>query len=154
MFEGYFSFLWIPTRQHVFFSRPKQHRIMELLRDCISKEDELTNMKDHVSRCFEKDIDEAILRPTKLAEGSDDDEPPEPFRRIATESDLTQARLDTRIVYEDFPLHEFARKTMDPDADKQSQSFWTFHKWMNYIDTALNPTEMEGKQNKFSKWLG
>ena len=144
MFDGYFSFLWVPTRQHVFFSRPKQHRIMELLRDCISKEDELLNMRDHVSRCFEKNIDDAILRPSKESANK-----PEPFRRIATESDLQNARQETRIVYEDFPLHDFTRnKAVDPDGDRQSQSFWAFHRWMNYIDSAMKPDNEIGGNKK------
>jgi hypothetical protein len=36
MFHGYFSFLWIPTRQHVFFSRPTPDMVFRLMSDIIS----------------------------------------------------------------------------------------------------------------------
>lgn len=134
MFDGYFSFLWIPTRQHVFFSKPKGNRIFELLRDVISEEDELHNMRDHIGRCFDKSIDDAILKPAVAK----NEEVPEPFRRIATKDDLVAAKQDTRIVYSDFPIHDFSKKNKDPHDDRQSQSFWAFHKWMHYIDNKLN----------------
>ena len=81
MFDDHFSFTWIPMKHTVFFSRPSSAVTLEMLRDTLSREDEISNMRSHVSRCF--GLDGA----TEL----DLDSPPsalgEPFRRISRESD-------------------------------------------------------------------
>jgi len=133
VFDGYFSFLWIPTRQHVFFSRPKSETIVKLMRDSISAEDETANMMNHVSKCFEKNIDEAFVRPSNDREAALD-----PFRRIAREADLAAAKEETQIIYDEFPVREIPQ-----ESDKIHQSFWGLHKWMNYIEKVLKPNELE-----------
>ncbi len=127
LFDGYFSFLWIPTRKHVFFSRPKPELIMHMMRDTISLDDEMENMRDHLSRCYDKGIDEAFRFPTKS-------ETTEPFRRIATESDLMAAEEETQIELKQFPL------VVNKDVST-TQSFLGFHKWIDYIDKTLNSKE-------------
>ena len=134
MFDGYFSFLWIPTRQHVFFSRPKPETILSLLRDRISEDDEISNMREHLSKCYDKDISEAFIRPNFIRRS-------EPFRRIASEADLLAAKEETKIDHDIFSLVTHKK-------GKQNQSFWDFHKWMVYIDKTLNPNEMEKKENQ------
>lgn len=127
LFDGYFSFLWIPTRKHVFFSRPKPELIMHMMRDTISLDDEMENMRDHLSRCYDKGIDEAFIFPTKSESA------PEPFRRIATESDLLAAEEETEIEKK-YPL------IVNKDVSNV-QSFLGFHRWMDYIDKTLNSKE-------------
>ena len=140
MFDGYFSFLWVPTRQHVFFSRPKPDTVLSMMRDQISVEDEVENMRSHLSKCFDKNIDEAFMAPSIAPES-------EPFRRISTKHDLKWAKQETQIIYEDhLPLHEIPKvneaNPINP-LGKSSQSFLDFHKWMTYIEKALNPNELE-----------
>jgi len=101
------------------------------MRDYISQEDEIDNMKRHVSKCFEKNIDEAFIR------RSIDSVPDlEPFRRITREQDLVAANEKTQIINKIF---EIRQASIDA---KDQRSFWDFHKWMNYIDKALNPDEI------------
>jgi hypothetical protein len=117
MFDGYFSFLWIPTRQHVFFSRPHPELVLNLLRDSISEKDEIENMKNHLSKCYKKDIDEAfIFRPSTRAPVTAADVAcskadygagnkngggfVEPFRRISRHSDLQAQQEEILIVSE------------------------------------------------------
>mmetsp|Transcript_11209 Transcript_11209/g.23606 ORF Transcript_11209/g.23606 Transcript_11209/m.23606 type:complete len:362 (+) Transcript_11209:165-1250(+) len=63
MFDDYFSFTWVPMKYTVFFSRPSAKLTIDLLRDVVSKEDEVDNMREHISRCFSKDavIDRDVI---------------------------------------------------------------------------------------------
>mmetsp|Transcript_11212 Transcript_11212/g.23609 ORF Transcript_11212/g.23609 Transcript_11212/m.23609 type:complete len:353 (+) Transcript_11212:165-1223(+) len=63
MFDDYFSFTWVPVNHTVFFSRPSAELTIDLLRDVVSKEDEVDNMREHISRCFSKDavIDRDVI---------------------------------------------------------------------------------------------
>lgn len=145
MFEGFFSFLWIPTRQHVFFHRPEPNVVLKFLRDSISKEDEMENTRRHLSKCYQKKIDDVILG---LVHQEEDD--PEPFRRIATEADLEAAMRDTAIFYSDYvPVQPIPRKeeTLDQDQNGMISSFLNFHRWMNYVDSALKP-KSEGSSSE------
>jgi hypothetical protein len=90
-------------------------------------------MRNHVSKCFDKNIDEAFIRPS-----NDGATPLDPFRRIAREADLAAAKEETQILYNEIPVREIRQ-----ESDKIHQSFWDFHKWMNYIDKALKPNELE-----------
>jgi hypothetical protein len=147
MFDGFFSFLWIPTRQHVFFHRPEPNVLLKLLRDSISKDDEAENTIMHLNRCFQKNIDEAFLG-VKSQKGNED---PEPFRRIATEADLETAMRDTQIVYDhnSFPVHKISNLGgwMDKEQNDMISSFLNFHRWMNYVDRALKPNS-EGSSSE------
>jgi len=81
MFESHFSFVWIPTRHHVLFRRPTPQQTIDLLRDTISKEDEMENMRNHLRRCFDMDMTDSLARQCT-------EQGQEPFRRIALKSDL------------------------------------------------------------------
>lgn len=147
MFDGYFSFLWILTRQHVFFSRPKPELVLKLMRDTISEQDEIENMRHHLTKCFKKGIEEAFIRPSVGVHGG----VVEPFRRISRESDLLAAQEEIQIVYETGE----DKSSLTNSGDKFSgigisstnkalhQSFWDFHKWLHYIDKVMKPNEME-----------
>lgn len=87
MFEDYFSFTWVPMKYTVFFSRPSAKLTIDLLRDVVSKEDEIDNMRDHISRCFEKDA--AVVRGhDSSSDNAHDEELPSPFRRILRDDDV------------------------------------------------------------------
>lgn len=83
LFENNFSFVWFPTKQHVLFGRPSPEATIRMLRDIISEEDALDNMRDHLERCFEMDMTTCIAR-QQANEGN------EPIRRIARQKDLGQ----------------------------------------------------------------
>jgi hypothetical protein len=123
MFDGYFSFLWLPSKQHVFFSRPNPELTIHMLRDTISVEDEVQNMREHLTKCFDKNIETAFMRPRT-------NERPEPFRRILREGDLDAAKKQSTSL-----------ETLLPKKENEGYSkfsFWAFHKWKNYIDNVLN----------------
>jgi len=113
MFEKHFSFVWIPSRHHVLFRRPTAYQTVSLLRDIISKEDELQNMREHVARCFDMDMTTSIAR-YHAEQGQ------EPFCRIAKEKDLKA--LD---------------QTLEPKENGDSFHFWQVHKWRQYLDNVL-----------------
>lgn len=81
MFENHFSFVWVPTQHHVFFGRPTADVSIRMLRDIISEEDAVENMREHVKRCFEVDMTTSIAR-------QHCGHVTEPFRRIKREADL------------------------------------------------------------------
>ena len=75
-----FSFVWYAERQHkVVFQRPLPHQTLNLLRDTLSREDELENMRTHLTRCLDLDATDALAR---LHAGKLLEEDDEPFRRI------------------------------------------------------------------------
>ena len=108
MFDAHFSFVWIPTRHHVLFRRPTPEQIISLLRDPISKEDEVENMRSHVERCFGMDMTESLARQESNALDS------EPFRRIPTKEDL---------------------KLFEQEATGSRRfNFWNGFRWSKYFD--------------------
>lgn len=123
MFDGYFSFLWNPTKQNIFFTRPPQNLIFSLMRDILSEEDEVDNMRKHLTRCFDKDISDAFVLP-KI------DNAPDPFKRIQLQADLNAA-LEEKI------LENY-------DADLTSQ----MKKWMTYIDEVLTDNKGNNKPSQ------
>jgi hypothetical protein len=142
MFDGYFSFLWVPTKHHVFFSRPNPQLTLHLMRDIISEEDEVQNMKDHIGRCYEKDISDAFIRPKPVKES------PEPFRRIHREIDLVsvmEEKDDGVIVDSPNPSFPFQfpippNPTTDASMGKNFK-FWAVQKWRNYIDLVMKDAD-------------
>ena len=76
MFDDYFSFTWVPMKYTVFFSRPSAKMTLDLLRESISKEDEIDNMRSHIANCFKKDAT------VDRANYADSHSEREPFRRI------------------------------------------------------------------------
>ena len=115
MFERHFSFVWIPSRHHVLFRRPTPEQTLSLLRDTISKEDELENMREHVARCFDMDMTTSIAR-YHAEQGQ------EPFRRIAKEEDLKALDDD---------------KSVESKDNGDSFQFWQLNKWRQYLDNVL-----------------
>jgi hypothetical protein len=119
LFERQFSFVWLPTKHHVLFRRPTPEQTIEMLRDVISKEDEIENMREHVTRCFDMDRTESLAR-QQAEQGT------EPFRRIASKQDLEEW-LRTKVP-----------KTLEPKGDsKNIFNFWGVDKWRQYIDGVL-----------------
>lgn len=112
LFENRFSFVWIPTKHHVLFHRPSPEMTLKLLRNTISKEDEIENMRNHVSRCFDMDLSTAIARQ------QDPFIVHEPLRRITTQEELD--KVEQR-------LKESGRNI-----------FFQIGKWRNYIDQVLD----------------
>jgi hypothetical protein len=113
LFARHFSFVWLPTKHHVLFRRPTPDQTIEMLRNIISKEDELENMRDHVSRCFGTDLTESLGR-QDVAQGL------EPFRRISLQEDLMNLG------------------TVEPKDDASSRfNFWQLHTWRQHIDDVL-----------------
>ncbi len=148
MFDGYFSFLYLPSKQHIFFSRPSPELTLHLMRDIISVEDELENMKDHLNRCFNKEMDTSSMRPSKkqkeenlVMERDQETLVENPFRRILREQDLSAAEDDVYMKY------EYQKWVPNPSKSDTKFSFWAFHKWMRYIDSVLKPSN--GKKDGF-----
>lgn len=113
LFENQFSFVWIPTKHHVLFHRPSPEMTLKYLRDTISKEDELENMRSHIARCFDMDLSTAIARQ------HDPSVQEEPLRRISTLDDLAAAERR---------LKEATRGNI----------FFQMSKWRDYIDQVLD----------------
>jgi len=72
--EEYFSFSWMPLNHQIFFGRPSGELSIKMLRESKSErqptiDDDLTTLKDHVTRCF--DVTAAELD-DELVEGKDD----------------------------------------------------------------------------------
>ena len=108
-----FSFLWVPTKHHVFFNRPTPEDTMKHLRNVISKEDEIENMRDHVTRCFDMDMTTCIARE------QDPRIKIEPFRRIQTTEELEQAE---KLFQKSLPQN----------------NLWQMLSWKKYIDKVLD----------------
>lgn len=120
LFENQFSFVWIPTKHHVLFHRPSPDMTLKYLRDTISKEDELENMRSHIARCFNMDLSTAIARqqdPSNL----------EPLRRISTVDDLVEVEQRVK------------------DANRGSL-FFQMSKWRDYIDQVLDNNNDSNKK--------
>jgi hypothetical protein len=119
--EHSFSFLWVPTKHHIHFSRPSPETTMRLLRDVLSKEDEVENMRSHVARCFEMDLSMCIAR-------QHTENTLEPFRRIPTLHDLET-------------MEELSKKENTlPSSSSASplDIFSQLKKWRSYIDQVLD----------------
>ena len=123
LFDKHFSFVWIPSRHHVLFRRPTPTQIIELMRDDISKEDELGNMRSHISRCFEMDMTESLAR-------FHADEGPEPFRRILQTDDLKSFK----------PQDTFS------DANHSGLSLFKMKAWRSYFDMILGDEKKKRKE--------
>jgi hypothetical protein len=120
--EHSFSFLWVPTKHHIHFSRPSPETTLRLLRDVLSKEDEVENMRSHVARCFEMDLSMCIAR--QHTENTF-----EPFRRIPTLRDLETMEALCK-----------NEKTLPSSSSSASPMdiFWQLKKWRSYIDQVLD----------------
>ena len=113
LFENQFSFVWIPTKHHVLFHRPSPEMTLKLLRDTISKEDEIENMRNHLTRCYEMDLSTAIARQQHAVDID------EPLRRIATQGDLEEAEQRIK-------------------ESNRGNIFYQMSKWREYIDQVLD----------------
>ena len=120
MFDKHFSFVWIPTRHHVLFRRPTPEQTIALLRDVVAKEDEIQNMRDHLTRCLDMDMTESLARFHANPNA-------EPFRRIKLNSELQEMENELN-----------AGRVNN---DNGAFNFLHIHKWRSYIDRVLG----EGK---------
>mgnify|MGYP005843935855 CR=1 FL=1 len=124
---GRFSFSWVPSKHHVFFVRPSATETLRLLRDVISKEDEVENQRAHLDRCFNMDMTTSIAREqARKLDGIKSD----PFRRIARQKELEM-------------LGDFASGLDSAKAGKAGSlfAFWRTNKWKEYIDRVLGSEE-------------
>ena len=112
MFEDKFSFVWVPTKHQVLFTRPSPETTLRLLRYTISKEDEIENMRDHIACCFDMDMTTCIARQQDSANF-------EPLRRISLQEDLDNAE-------------KLLAK------QKERSLLFQLNKWRKYIDQALD----------------
>jgi Cyclin D1 binding domain len=115
--ESCFSFVWMPLRHQVVFKRPTPEQTIALLRDIYSQEDELENMREHLTRCLDMDMTDSIAR-YHAKQG------PEPFRRIMQTSDLHVLQEAVNVPNKMF-------------------RFWDLGMIRKYIDRALEKKESE-----------
>lgn len=88
--DNSFAFVWYAERQHkVRFQRPTPQQTLHLLRDTLSREDELENMRTHLTRCLDLDATDALAR--QLLDEEDNDEP---FRRIRRLEELEEPKKE------------------------------------------------------------
>jgi hypothetical protein len=113
LFGNQFSFVWIPTKHHVLFTRPSPEMTLRLLRDTISKEDEEENMRNHVARCFDMDMTTCIARQQDPSTNF------EPLRRITPQEELDEA--EKRV-----------------NQKNEKNIFWQLNKWRKYIDQTMD----------------
>ena len=114
------SFSWVSTKHHVFFVRPSPNETIRLLRDVISREDEVDNMRDHLTRCFEMDMTTSIAREQQRSQTGASTEP---FQRIKRQGDL-----------------EMLNNGVLASSSKKNGNvfqFWRANKWKQYIDRML-----------------
>lgn len=130
LLDEHFSFVWIPTRHTVLYRRPTPEQTVSLLRNIYSKQDELENMREHLTRCLDMD------RTDSLASYHVNGPLLEPFRRISSQKDL-----------------EEWEKRQQCGGDK-TDSFllkpWKFmkvRKWKQYIDNVLGDDSSSTEQN-------
>jgi formate dehydrogenase maturation protein FdhE len=90
---------------------------LKLLRNTISKEDELENMRDHISKCFNMDLSTAIARQHHAASMD------EPLRRITTQEELEEAE----------------RRIKEAN---RGNIFYQMSKWREYIDQVLDKKKL------------
>lgn len=117
MFEKHFSFVWVKQTFHVLFRRPTPEQTLKLLRNPISKEDELENMRTHLERCLDLDATDSIARHFAKEESGGD----EPFQRIARQEDLERFKY-------------LAEQEPEPRPFK----FWAVHQWTKLIGNVLD----------------
>lgn len=80
-----FSFVWYAEQQHtVVFQRPTPQQTLNLLRNTLSREDEMENMRTHLIECWDLDATDALARQHagKLDDDDDDTNENGSFRRI------------------------------------------------------------------------
>ena len=112
LLDDCFSFVWISTKHHVSFHRPSPETTLKLLRNTISKEDELERQRDHLSLCFDMDLSTAIARHQDPLTKN------EPLRRITTQEELEQ--IEERLKQGD-----------------RGNILLQIGKWRNYIDKVM-----------------
>eukprot|EP00591_Stephanopyxis_turris_P011910 CAMPEP_0195513952 /NCGR_PEP_ID=MMETSP0794_2-20130614/5485_1 /TAXON_ID=515487 /ORGANISM="Stephanopyxis turris, Strain CCMP 815" /LENGTH=367 /DNA_ID=CAMNT_0040642089 /DNA_START=126 /DNA_END=1226 /DNA_ORIENTATION=+ len=84
MFEDHFSFLWTHNKKNIFFSRPSMALTIKLLRDILSHEDEIGNMRAYLSSCLEGGNKAPLNEKHELGD---------PFKRIMTHSDIENGHM-------------------------------------------------------------
>eukprot|EP00978_Attheya_sp_CCMP212_P030936 scaffold115417_cov33-Attheya_sp.AAC.1 len=134
--EDCFSFVWVPTKHHVFFGRPSPEVVLHMLRDTLSKEDTLDNMRDHATHCWNVPFCSKAR-------------PPLDTRRTTRHNHNTNDNAGRRPTTTE-PSFQRIKSTRDlqsmditpPSSSKSSQetrfSFWQVKKWKSFIDKALS----------------
>jgi hypothetical protein len=140
MFDGYFSFLFVPSRKHVFFSRPSAELVLHLMESVITVEADYKDSdfdeseetaREHLDKCFKKDID----TPIATGGGGARDRRSSPKHFLARNEYCSKEELLNNFEYQNWlPSASSSSSKVDTKS-----SFWTFHKWMNYIDAKLKP---------------
>jgi hypothetical protein len=132
MFDRRFSFVWIPTRHHVLFRRPTPEQTLALMRDTLSKEDELENMREHLMLCLSLEMTDSLAR---VVAGQTSNEP---FRRISREKDL-----------------KLMENEIQGAQDRSNRfKFWNVHKWPAYmIDGVLGHDKKNSNQGSDHEYL-
>lgn len=135
LLENHFSFVWMPPnnqRHHVLFRRPTPEQTLSLLRNVLSREDELQNMREHLARCLDTDMTDSLARQCagQVTE--------EPFRRIASQKDLEQWEQAQKK-----KAGDFVRGKDNAANNGRAWRFWQVHKWKQYIDRMLGEHDQE-----------
>ena len=125
LFDHHFSFVWVPKSHHVLFRRPSLNQILSMLRDTLSREDELGNMREHLNRCY--DLDMVYQIPMEPADDILGFQKLEPFRRISLEEELKS----------------MAEEETESDNKGIRFAFWNMYK---YIDSAFRDDKSEPKK--------
>jgi hypothetical protein len=123
LFGSHFSFVWLPSKQHILFRRPTPEQTIELLRDVISQEDEMENTLEHLARCYD-------MVWSSLAQQHTEEEA-EPFRRIALKQDLDA-------------LEQERLPTLEP---KSPFNFWQVGQWRKYIGDVLRDDSVNQEED-------
>jgi hypothetical protein len=123
LFGSHFSFVWLPSKQHILFRRPTPEQTIELLRDVISQEDEMENTLEHLARCYD-------MVWSSLAQQHTEEEA-EPFRRITLKQDLEALELERL-------------PTLEP---KTRYNFWQVGQWRKYIGDVLRDDSVSQEED-------
>jgi len=141
-YGNHFSFVWTLTKQHVFFGRPSDNVVLKLMRDTVSKEDELENKKVYLNRCFK--LDEDSLSSIKMKESSSSPSSPASGGKNKINSKRRRKRGFRRIANTK-DLKKIEAKSLDPTSSALVHKFWDINRWRACIDVVL------GDKTKFEE---
>mmetsp|Transcript_22812 Transcript_22812/g.33688 ORF Transcript_22812/g.33688 Transcript_22812/m.33688 type:complete len:400 (+) Transcript_22812:532-1731(+) len=139
MYENHFSFVWVPTRRHVFFGRPSQEVTIRMLRDIVSKEDEMENTREHLEECIDIDMTTSIARTL-----SNTKEPLRRIRRLDELQKLDKEHLDKdSLGFSDLFNGDVLKSYLDTSLDSESPGFMSlFNKnWKGFLSGVLDNDE-------------
>lgn len=111
-------------------------------------EDSTESMKIHLERCFEKEVDEEAMVRQRAKKKNSNMTKKRDFRKSTNFGSSLLNGDNMNNDDNEFSL-EYQRWVPRSSKDESSFSFWTFHKWMTYIDNALRPPPSKGEEGKF-----